>query len=187
MERPLSSKCLATLCGLALVAASTGCRERNLQVPPPTHYSDASPGTTPYGSVGDPTMGDPAGMNPYAPEGIYGDYSSAPDAGYVQSTPSDASYGAYDAGAAAYDPNANAYGSSTGAPTYPAESASPYAEDLGAMTTPSYDPYAGIPVSPEPDAPSGAATYDPGSVDPMSGTDPSMSLPPLGDGLPEMP
>lgn len=74
MDRLLyTQRSLVALCGLAGLLVSTGCRDRNLQVPPPAHYTD---GEVSYPQGGgalqggdysgyDPGSGESSAVNPY--------------------------------------------------------------------------------------------------------------------------
>lgn len=68
MDRLLLKRCLIAASGLALMMAASGCRDRNLNVPPPAHYTDgaqAIPEAVPY-SGASPLSSAPSAMDPYA-------------------------------------------------------------------------------------------------------------------------
>ncbi|WP_169979701.1 hypothetical protein [Tautonia rosea] len=68
MDRLLLKRSLIAVSGLALMVSATGCRDRNLNVPPPAHYTDgvqSIPEAAPYPGY-PPMSSDSTAIDPYA-------------------------------------------------------------------------------------------------------------------------
>lgn len=195
MDRLFFKRGLITLGGMALLLAATGCRHKNLQVPPPTHYSNAG-ATAPGAETYPPTAGDPAAIDPYSGVG-YG--ATDPTAGATGYGTASASTGAY-----GYDPSVGATSTTTaGAYNNAGYGNAGYGANAGAAIGSTSDPYATAGAATDPYAAAGsagsyAAPMASGSagVSPMTGAtgtaeaapaaaDPA-AVPPIPDGLPEM-
>jgi hypothetical protein len=200
MDRLLMQRSLVALSGLALVLAASGCRERNVRVPPPAHYSDgtaAVPEAGAYPGYAPPSL-DPAAIDPYsgtsygASAGTY-DPSTAPTSG------------TYDPNAgAAYDPYATpaggaSYGdpAASGSPTSyaPAASDGVYASPsspammgagVNSLGVPGNDPYATGLVPAASSVTDFGSNYAPAPAE-LPGIDGGVSAPPIPDDLPMMP
>ncbi|MEW4567354.1 hypothetical protein AB1L88_05750 [Tautonia sp. JC769] len=157
MDRPLSKRSLIAVSGLALMVATSGCRDRNLNVPPPAHYTDgtqAIPEAIPYADA-PPLSSAPASLDPYAGASLGTPRSYDPSATQASGL-SGAMGGASAASASAYDPTAG-YG------------VPPVAGSAAPMTN-AGGPFA----SPSSPSPHGAAPFAAGSAGaPFSGTAPA--------------
>lgn len=201
MDRLSLKRHLIAASGLALMMAASGCRDRNLSVPPPAHYTDgvqAIPEAVPY-SGASPLSSDPSAMDPYAGASLGAPRSFDP-ATTQTSGVTGAIGNSYGTSATpAYDPQAG-----YGVPQVPGGTAPAHAG--GTFASPSSpvpfaaDPYAsGTTTLPIPGMNSGPGTsigmppLESIEAPPLPTQDqfPSLdglySAPPIPDDLPEMP
>lgn len=195
MDRLLMQRGLVALSGLALMMASSGCRDRNVRVPPPAHYSDGGATPVPEGSYSapslDPTAIDPYSASPYgASAGSY-DPAASPTSGSY-----DPAAGAYDpyaapAGMDAYaNPAASTAPTGYGVPGSQGVYASPSSPSAYQSTpydgVPSYDPMGAGLVTGADAVSDFGSSYPSGQPD-LPAIDGGLSTPPVPGDLPLMP
>jgi hypothetical protein len=213
MDRLLSHRSLVALGGLALTLAATGCRDRNLQVPPPAHYTDGPYAMPEAGGYPDSPAAAPgaSGMDPYGGSGAMPGYGpgggdasgyDVPGSFDADANPTGGGFGGSDVmGGRPADPGMGApsdfgvppipgsadptsYGASYASPS----STSAYAAD---PYTTGADPYAGINAAAGmpglPDSPGDPDAFSGTGRDLFPSTEPAGSTPAIPDSLPDMP